>query len=73
MVSGTGLSLEDLEETTASGVAKPEPIQVFTQLGMFDTWPKLEPFLKRYIPTSILESDSWHCLEQRIQGYLLGR
>jgi len=74
VVSGTGLSLGDLREAMASGVSKPAgAVTVFHQLGMFDTWPKLKPFLERYVPTSILKSKSGCRLQLRIQEYLLGR
>lgn len=53
VVSGTGLSLEELWEALASGVLKPD-IFVFHHLGMFNTWEKLEPFLERYAPVSFL-------------------
>ena len=72
-MSGTGLSLEDLEDDVASGVSKPRAVDLFHQLGIFDSWPKLKPFLERYIPTSILESPSGYRLQQRIREYLQGR
>ncbi|KAF8352173.1 hypothetical protein F5887DRAFT_16705 [Amanita rubescens] len=74
VVSGTGLSLADLEEGMASGVSKPaEGVEVFHELGMFDTWPKLKSFVERYVPLSILESHSGYGLQVRMQEYLLGR
>jgi hypothetical protein len=74
VVSGTGLSVEDLREAISSGVSKPtEAVVLFHDLGMFDTWPKLKAFLDRYIPTSLLDSDSGLYLQKRIREYLLGR
>jgi hypothetical protein len=74
IVSGTGISLVELEDVMASGVSKPaEGIILFHNLGMFDTWLKLKPFLERYIPTSFLETPSGYCLQKRFQEYLLGR
>jgi hypothetical protein len=35
--------------------------------------PKLESFVERYLPASILESDSGHRLQKRMREYLLGR
>ena len=72
VVSGTGLSLEELREVLASGVSKPD-IFVFHHLGMFDTWEKLKPFLERYVPASFLRSPGGYRLEKRIREYLLGR
>jgi hypothetical protein len=74
VVSGTGLSLPELEVAMASGVSKPaEAVQLFHKLGMFDTWPKLKSFLERYIPASIFESRSGHRLQLRMREYLQGR
>jgi hypothetical protein len=74
VVSGTGLSLADLEEAMASGVSKrAQGVEVFYELGMFDTWPKLKSFVERYVPLSILQSHSGHGLQVRMQEYLLGR
>jgi hypothetical protein len=74
IVSGTSLSLAELEVAVASGVSKPaEAVQLFHKLGMFDTWPKLKSFLERYIPASIFESRSGHRLQLRMREYLQGR
>jgi hypothetical protein len=73
IVSGTGVSLEDLDEAMASGVSKPVGVDLFHKLGMFDTWAKLKPFLDHYLPRSFLETPSGYRLQQRIQEYLLGR
>ena len=73
VVSGTGVSLAELGEDVASGVSKPMAVHLFHKLGMFDTWLKLNSFLRRYVPASILESPSGHHLQLRIQEHLLGR
>jgi hypothetical protein len=73
VVSGTGLSLKEMEDAMASGVSKPRQIKLFHQLGMFDTWPKLERLLQRYVFPSLLESPSGKRLQQRVREYLLGR
>ncbi len=72
VVSGTGLPLEELREVVASGVSK-DDVFVFHDLGMFDTWEKLQPFLERYLPASFLQSPSGYHLQKRIREYLLGR
>ena len=51
VVSGTSLPMEELREAIASGVSK-DDLFVFHDLGMFDTWEKLQPFLQRYVPAS---------------------
>lgn len=74
VVSGTSVSLADLEDNIASGVGKPShQVEVFHELGMFDTWPKLMNFFGRYVPASFLENSSGYRLQQRMQEYLLGR
>jgi hypothetical protein len=74
VVSGTGLSLAEVQGAMASGVSKPdEGVKLFHELGMFDTWLKLKPFLERYIPPSVLKSPSGYHLQLRIREYLLGR
>ena len=73
VVSGTGITLEDLRDSVASGVSKPATVILHHNLGMFDTWSKLQSFLERYIPSSFLETIPGGVLKQRIREYLLGR
>jgi hypothetical protein len=75
VVSSTSLPFADLLEEFfgVSGVSKPAEVNVFHELGMFDTWPKLKRFLGRYVPASILETPSGYHLQQRMREYLLGR
>ena len=72
VVSGTGLSLNELREAFASGVSK-DDVFVFHQLGMFDTWDKLKPLVERYVPASFLHTPSGYHLQKRLREYLLGR
>ena len=72
-VSGTGVTMEELQDTVGSGVSKPVGIESFHDLGMFDTWPSLMAFLERYLPDTFLKTPSGIILQQRIQEYLLGR
>ena len=73
VVSGTGLSMVELRDAMNSGVSKTAGVHLFHELGMFDTWPKLKVFVERYIPASILESESGKRLQQRMREYLQGR
>jgi hypothetical protein len=74
VVSGTGLSLEEVEDSLNSSVGKPlGQFQTFVELGMFDNPLKLEAILQRYIPSSILKSPSGKSLRTRIREYLPGR
>lgn len=75
IVSGTGLSLIELQEASmASGISKPaHNVLIYHDLGIFDTWQKLRPFLECYVPATLLESPSGLRLQKRIREYLLGR
>jgi hypothetical protein len=73
VVSGTGVSMSELREAVASGVSKPTGVDLFHDLGMFDTWTKLESFFTNYVPASVWQSDSWVRLQIRIREHLRGR
>jgi len=73
VVSGTGVTMDDLRDSVASGVSKPKTVGLYHDLGMFDTWSKLKHFLERYLPATFLESPSGLRLQQRMREYLLGR
>ena len=73
VVSGTGLSLEEVEDALHSSVAKPlGQFNTFVDLGMFDNPLKLERTVEQYIPSHILESPSGRSLRLRILEYLPG-
>ena len=71
-VSGTGVTMEELQDAVGSGVSKPAGAELFHELGMFNTWPSLLVFLERYLPPSFLATGSGIHLQRRIQEYLLG-
>jgi hypothetical protein len=73
VVSGTGLSLPEVQDAVSSGVSKPEIVELVHELGTFDTWRNLRPFLECYVPATFLESASGCRLIKRIREYLLGR
>ena len=75
VLSGTGLSLEEAESVLASGISKPrtQDFQPVHNLGGFDNWTSLEPFMRRYVPDFVLDSRSGQHLQHRIRQYLLGR
>ena len=72
-MSVTGLSLQELNDAMASGVSKPAPVELFHNLGMFDTWQNMKLFVDHYIPAYIFESDSGHRLQKWMREYLQGR
>jgi len=70
-VSGTGLSLEEVEDALTSSVRKPPgQFETFVELGMLDD---PEATMRQYIPPFILESMSGKSLQLRIREYLPGR
>ena len=71
VVSGTGLSLEEVEDAQTSSVGKPPgQFETFVELGMLDD---PEATIRQYIPPLILESMSGKSLQLRIREYLPGR
>jgi len=75
VLSGTGLSLEEVESALASGVSKTsvKDFRLIHDLGAFDNWTILEPFIRRYVPGFVLDTRSGYHLQYRIRQYLLGR
>ncbi|KAK2460014.1 hypothetical protein APHAL10511_008020 [Amanita phalloides] len=75
VVSGTGLSLvEDAESTLASGISKTSAeVKLVHRLGGFDNWKSMEPFIRRYVPSTVLETEEGAMLQYRIRQYLTGR
>jgi hypothetical protein len=76
IVSGTGLSLETVNEVLASGVGKPPTnggFALYHKVGGFDTEESQRAYLDRYVPRSVLASSSGHILCRRIHSWLLGR
>jgi hypothetical protein len=71
VVSGTGLSLDEVEDALTSSVRKPPgQFETFVELGMLDD---PEAIMRQYIPPFILESMSGKSLQLRIREYLPGR
>ena len=73
VLSGTGMSLVEVQNSMTSGVSKPPDVELFHELGMFDKWSEMKEFLEIYIPEFILESYSGVRLQQRMREYLHGR
>ncbi|KAK2467902.1 hypothetical protein APHAL10511_000197 [Amanita phalloides] len=72
VVSGTCLSLEDVESTLVSGVSK-RNVDLVHRLGGFDSWKSMEPFIRRYVPSTVLDTKEGAMLQYRIRQYLTGR
>ncbi|KAF8522941.1 hypothetical protein BU17DRAFT_86519 [Hysterangium stoloniferum] len=75
IVSGTGLSLGEVEDTLlSSSVGKPSSrFETFVDLGMSNDPLKLDATFRQYMPPSFLESESGKYLQERIREYFLGR
>jgi hypothetical protein len=75
IVSGTGLSLDTVDEVFSSGVGKPaaQGFYVFHDVGSFDTKESQRTYLDHYIPQSLLTSIAGIALCKRMFDWLLGR
>lgn len=77
VLSGIGLTLEEVEAAVASGIMKPrtphEKFKLFHNLGGFDDWNRLGPYICCYIPKSVLDTLTMQRLQYRIRQYLWGR
>ena len=75
IVSGAGLSLQELETVLGSVVAKetgrqPETV---TDLGAFDNEEDQRAYLEQYLPPGFLDTDSGNQLARRLGYWLHGR
>ena len=75
IVSGTGLSLDTVDEVFSSGVGKPaaQGFYVFHDVGSFDTKEAQRTYLDQYIPQSLLTSTTGIALCKRMLDWLRGR
>ncbi|KAG7085993.1 hypothetical protein E1B28_003516 [Marasmius oreades] len=75
IVTGTGVSLRDLEETVASSAFKysPHAIAVTSDTGAFDSQENQKAYIKRYVPPEILATDMGGKLLDRMWYWLCGR
>jgi hypothetical protein len=70
IVSGTGVSMQEVEKVFGSVVAKPasdEAILV-TDVGAFDTWNSQKQYLSLYFPPNILDRSLASYLEYWLRG-----
>jgi hypothetical protein len=76
VISGTGISMQDLETVLGSAVAKesgsPQP-ETVTDLGAFDTEEDQREYLEYYLPRDFLDSESGEVLASRVGYWLHGR
>jgi len=69
IISGTGLSMQKLDEIYKSAVAKGKKPSVFTEVGSFETQEDQLMYLNRYLPKDFLSPE----LAGRIGYWLHGR
>jgi hypothetical protein len=76
IVSGTGISMQDLETVLGSAVAKergqPRP-ETVTDIGAFDDEEDQRVYLEYYLPRRFLDRDSGRALASRVGYWLHGR
>ncbi|PVF95100.1 hypothetical protein CPB86DRAFT_604772 [Serendipita vermifera] len=74
IISGTGMSMQEMETIISSAAAK-EPNEKFalTDLGTFDNLEHQQAYLKRYLPNDYLCSNEGQLLVNRIGYWLHGR
>jgi hypothetical protein len=76
IVSGTGVSMQDLETVLDSAVAKESgqpPPKTVTDLGAFDNEEDQRAYLEYYLPPGFLETASGKAMASRAGYWLHGR
>jgi hypothetical protein len=75
IISGTGLSVKEVEEATGSQVVKGDVLRwlTVTQTGAFDSPEAQSSYISRYLPRYLLQSDSGRSLLCRCWSWLRGR
>jgi hypothetical protein len=75
IVSGTGLSMEELKEAFNSTVVKESdpPTMCWTDTGFFDNRADQQEYMEQYMPPQFLNTVSGQALVSRIELWLHGR
>jgi len=74
IVSGTGLSIKEVQEAVQSQVVKPDvPWRTRTKTGAFDSRQAQSCYISRYLPPHLVHSDSGQALLRRSWSWLHGR
>jgi hypothetical protein len=69
VISGTGISLHNVEEAISSTVLKPDTIAKYCLLGGFDNRDKIERYVRQYVPHTVVTTR----LLDRLHFWLQGR
>jgi hypothetical protein len=73
IVSGTGVSMQEVESVLDSAVAKEGDLQSTTSTGAFDNQNDQKEYLKQYLPSGFLDSEPGKALVLRAGYWLCGR
>ncbi|KIM30017.1 hypothetical protein M408DRAFT_100189, partial [Serendipita vermifera MAFF 305830] len=75
IISGTGISMRELQTIIGSSVAKEsnEESQTYTDLGSFDDEKAQRAYVEQYLPPGSLEDDNWKTVVSRAGYWLHGR
>ena len=74
IISGTGISMEKIEDVLGSAIAKQGgEVLTFTDLGAFDSEERQRAYMERYLPLGFLNGPSGTVLASRAAYWLHGR
>lgn len=73
IVAGTGIPKDVVEQAMASGIMKNSSYRWCSDTGAFDTVEAQHRYLVKYLPKSLLRTESWKRLLRRIWYWLRGR
>jgi hypothetical protein len=74
IISGTGVSIRELDEVFTSAVAKePQPPEMVVNIGSFDNEETQTAYLRLYLPTGLLDTTIGKALASRVVFWLHGR
>ncbi|KAL5514165.1 hypothetical protein ACEPAG_2253 [Sanghuangporus baumii] len=73
IVSGTGLSIDIINEARASTVMKLKAFRRATETGAFDTENRQREYILRYMPPHLAETESGSAFLKRAWNYARGR
>ncbi|KAK7054515.1 hypothetical protein VNI00_003713 [Paramarasmius palmivorus] len=73
VVTGTGLSWRAMREALSSSTMKEDNIATFKQMGAFEHLSDQAGYIRKYVPTWILDTDVGRVLQDRMWYWLRGR
>ncbi|KAG8817217.1 hypothetical protein FRC17_011324 [Serendipita sp. 399] len=75
IISGTGVSMKEMQTALGSTVAKEGglELEMMTDLGAFDNEEDQQTYLKQYLPSGFLDTASGQTLASRVGYWLRGR